>query len=135
MLNMAFMVSRSSNDPNTSVGCAIFSADGKLIVAKPNVVVVEDYNKWTKNHYAIHAEMNALLNRGYSLMNDATMYVYMSHGRVAVPCAECAKHIIGVGCRHVVVSGGEYHPTWVDSQQRSMEMFKKAGVTLEIVEQ
>lgn len=71
----------------------------------------------------IHAEQNAIAQAahfGVSL-NGATIY-----GKLT-PCYTCAKSIIAVGIKRVVMEK-DYH-----ASKKSKEIFKKAGVKLEII--
>lgn len=70
-----------------------------------------------------HAEMNAIANaaRFGVAIDGATFYCKM------VPCYTCAKVLINAGIKRYVVFN-DYH-----ASKRSKEIFKKAGVKLEII--
>jgi dCMP deaminase len=75
----------------------------------------------------VHAEMNAIYNATYSgaSLDGATLYVY------GLPiCSECAKGIIQVGIKKVVVEKSKELDNWNESVQLSKEMFDESGVEL-----
>ena len=89
-----------SKDPNTQVGCCIVSQDNKILSmgynGLPNGCSDDEY-PWaregedpleTKYVYAVHSELNAILNYGGGSLKGAKIYVSL------FPCNECAKAII-----------------------------------------
>lgn len=132
---MAFLTAKRSKDPNTQVGAVIVHADTKRILAL-------GYNGFPRgcsdNHlpwarkgaselqkkylYVVHAEVNAVLNKGSTDVKGATLYVAL------FPCNECAKTIIQAGIQEVVFMSDFYHDT--DACRASRIMFKMAGVRL-----
>lgn len=70
-----------------------------------------------------HAEQNAIANaaRFGIALNGGTLYCHMT------PCYICAKMIINSGIKRVVCQM-DYH-----ASQRSKEIFKEAGLSLEIL--
>ena len=92
----------------------------------------ERYNDRKEKHkYVVHAEMNAIYNASYTgvSLDGATIYVY------GLPvCNECAKGIIQVGIKSVVVATPEWlevNTKWVDSWLCTISMFDEAGVGYE----
>ena len=84
-------------------------------------------NRDTKYKLVVHAEMNAIYNATYSgtSLDGATLYVY------GLPiCSECAKGIIQVGIKKVVVEKSKELDNWNESVQLSKVMFDEAGVEL-----
>jgi len=71
--------------------------------------------------------MNAIYNATYSgaSLDGATLYV---HGLPI--CSECAKDIIQVGIKKVVIEKSKELSNWNDSVKLSQEMFDEAGVEL-----
>ncbi|SFV83480.1 dCMP deaminase [hydrothermal vent metagenome] len=71
--------------------------------------------------------MNAIYNATYSgaSLDGATLYV---HGLPI--CSECAKGIIQVGIKKVVIEKSKELSNWNDSVKLSQEMFDEAGVEL-----
>lgn len=87
-------------------------------------VIDEEGNKSMHCIRTIHAEENAILQAakyGISL-KDSTLYCKMT------PCFNCAKMIMSVGITRVVAKR-RYH-----AEGPSVELFKNAGVQLEILE-
>ena len=83
----------------------------------------------TKLKYVVHAEMNAIFNATYSgvSLDGATLYVY------GLPiCSECAKGIIQVGIKKVVIQMEtiSLRPQWEESWLLSASMFREAGVQI-----
>ncbi len=75
--------------------------------------------------------MNAIYNATYSgtSLDGATLYVY------GLPiCSECAKGIIQVGIKKVVVEKSKELDNWNESVQLSQKMFDEAGVELIITQ-
>ena len=71
--------------------------------------------------------MNAIYNATYSgtSLDGATLYIY------GLPiCSECAKGIIQVGIKKVVIEKSKELENWNESLQLSQEMFSEAGVEL-----
>ena len=86
-------------------------------------VINEDGEESSHCLRTIHAEQNALAQAarfGVSL-DGATLY-----GKLT-PCYACAKSIIAVGIKRVVMEK-DYH-----ASEKSKEVFKKAGVKLEVL--
>ena len=81
----------------------------------------------TKYKFVVHAEMNAIYNATYSgtSLDGATLYTY------GLPiCSECAKGIIQVGIKKVVIEKSKELDNWNESLRLSREMFAEAGVKL-----
>ena len=84
--------------------------------------------KYTK---IVHAEMNAIYNASWNgvSLDGSDMYVY------GLPvCHECAKAIIQVGIKRVIVPyKGTTPDKWKDSFELTKKFFKEAGVIAELV--
>ncbi len=138
-LSLAKEVSTWSKDPSTQVG-AITVGSKKEVLSQgfngfPRGIhdTDERYNH-RKNKYqlVVHAEMNAIYNATYSgtSLDGATLYVY------GLPiCSECAKGIIQVGIKRVVIEKSKELDNWNQSVRFSQEMFIEAGVELVIKDQ
>jgi len=95
--SVACLSAKRSKDPNTQVGCCIVDARKRIIGLGYNGFprgCSDDYLPWsrhglsslhTKYPFVVHAEANAILNKGAKDLNGATMYVAL------FPCNECAK--------------------------------------------
>ena len=133
-LALAKEVSTWSKDPSTQVG-AVTVGSKKEVQSQgfngfPRGIKDSDerYNdRETKYKLVVHAEMNAIYNATYSgtSLDGATLYVY------GLPiCSECAKGIIQVGIKKVVVEKSKELDNWNESVQLSKKMFDEAGVEL-----
>ena len=70
-----------------------------------------------------HAERNALLQISRKNANLSTMY------SVLLPCADCAKQIVGAGVKKVF-----YNQVYKEPNNLVKEIFEEAGITLEKIE-
>lgn len=133
-LALAREVSTWSKDPSTRVG-AVTVGNKKEVLSQgfngfPRGIsdTPERYqDRKTKYKFVVHAEMNAIYNATYSgaSLDGATLYVY------GLPiCSECAKGIIQVGIKKVVIEKSKELEKWNDSVQLSQQMFAEAGVEL-----
>jgi dCMP deaminase len=133
-LALAKEVSTWSKDPSTQVG-AVTVGSKKEVLSQgfngfPRGIKDSDErynNRETKYKLVVHAEMNAIYNATYSgtSLDGATLYVY------GLPiCSECAKGIIQVGIKKVVVEKSKELDNWNESVQLSKKMFDEAGVEL-----
>jgi len=79
--------------------------------------------KWeeknTGNCFAVHAEVNAIIQTSGENMKGATMY------SVLFPCADCAKVIVGAGIKEVI-----YFRNYREQNSQTKEIFDLAGVKL-----
>ncbi len=133
-LSLAKEVSTWSKDPSTQVG-AITVGSKKEVLSQgfngfPRNIddTDERYNdRATKYKLVVHAEMNAIYNATYSgtSLDGATLYVY------GLPiCSECAKGIIQVGIKKVVIKKSKELDNWNDSVKLSQTIFDEAGIEL-----
>jgi dCMP deaminase len=133
-LGLAKKISTWSKDPSTQVGAVTVGHKNEVLSQGFNgfprgiVDSLERYNnKETKHKFVVHAEMNAIYNATYSgvSLDGATLYVY------GLPiCSECAKGIIQVGIKKVVIEKCKEVERWNDSVTLSKLMFNEAGVEL-----
>lgn len=105
---VAFLSARRSKDPNTQVGACIVDANQCIIGIGYNGFprgCSDDYLPWArvadsklhnKYPYVVHAEVNAILNKGSKDVKGASLYVAL------FPCCECAKIIIQSGIKEVI---------------------------------
>ena len=130
-LSMAKELSSWSKDPSKRVGA--------VAVGKNNNILATGYNGFPrgikddgrldvreeKYKYVVHGEMNCIYNachNGVSL-DGATLYVY------GLPvCSDCAKGVIQVGIKKVIMQSDEMSPVWEESFMLTKQMFKEAGV-------
>ena len=133
-LALAKEVATWSKDPSTQVGAVTVGAKKEVLSQGFNGFprgikdTPERYNhKETKYKFVVHAEMNAIYNATYSgtSLDGATLYIY------GLPiCSECAKGIIQVGIKKVVIEKSKELDNWNESLRLSQEMFSEAGVEL-----
>lgn len=88
-------------------------------------------NREIKYQFVAHAELNAICNaaRVGTPLNGCTLYVYP-----LFVCNECAKAIIQVGIKEVVMIRSEQLPIWEEKMIISKQMFEEAGVIYRIVD-
>ncbi len=138
-LALAKEVSTWSKDPSTQVG-AVTVGNKKEVLSQGFNGFPRGINDSTKRYseretkykFVVHAEMNAIYNATYSgtSLDGATLYIY------GLPiCSECAKGIIQVGIKKVVIEKSKELDNWNDSVKLSQEMFEEAGVKLLIKNQ
>ena len=131
-MGIAMLSGMRSKDPNTQVGCCIVSQDNKILSmgynGLPNGCSDDEY-PWaregddpleTKYVYAVHSELNAILNYGGGNLKGAKIYVSL------FPCNECAKAIIPAGIKEVIYDSDKYDDT--ASVIASKRMMDSAGV-------
>ena len=131
-MGIAMLSGMRSKDPNTQVGCCIVSQDNKILSmgynGLPNGCSDDEY-PWaregddpleTKYVYAVHRELNAILNYGGGNLKGAKIYVSL------FPCNECAKAIIQAGIKEVIYDSDKYDDT--ASVIASKRMMDSAGV-------
>lgn len=138
-LKLASEIATWSKDPNTQVGAVVVGSKGQILSQGYNGFPrgISDTTKRLNDRdiklsLVVHAEMNAIFNatsNGVSL-EGSTIFI---HGLPA--CSECAKGIIQVGIRKVVVSKQciEARPHWNDSWNKSKAMFAEAGVAVFVI--
>ncbi|ABL02086.1 CMP/dCMP deaminase, zinc-binding protein [Candidatus Ruthia magnifica str. Cm (Calyptogena magnifica)] len=135
-LSLAKEISTWSKDPSTQVG-AITVGQKKEVLSQgfngfPRGIHDSDdrYNhRETKYQFVVHAEMNAIYNATYSgtSLDGATLYVY------GLPiCLECAKGIIQVGIKKVIIEKSRELDNWNQSVGLSQKMFIEASIELMI---
>jgi dCMP deaminase len=132
-LDIASEVSKWSKDPSIKVGAVAVGDKGQILSQGYNgfprgVKDTDDRydNRDEKYKYVVHGEMNAIYNACHSgaSLDGATLYV------TGLPvCSECAKGIIQVGIKKVVMEFPKDIPDrWRTSMQITEQMFREAGV-------
>jgi dCMP deaminase len=133
-LDIANQVSTWSKDPSVKVGAVAVGTQGQILSQGFNGFPrgVKDTNDRYNNReekykYVVHGEMNAIYNACHSgvSLDGATLYV------TGLPvCSECAKGIIQVGIKKVIMEYPKNIPDrWRTSMQTTEKMFKEAEVT------
>lgn len=131
-MDLAREVARWSKDPSTNCGAIFVGEDGQVLSQGYNGFPRNMYdgeelydNRETKYQRVVHAEMNGVFNAsrtGVSLKNS-TCYV---HGLSC--CHECAKALIQVGVKRVVMHKSFENPRWSESCTLASQFFEEAGV-------
>jgi len=134
-LDLAEQIAGWSKDPSRKIGAVAIGSEGQVLAQGYNgfprgIIDLEDrYNdRQEKYKLVVHAEMNVIYNATFNgvSLKDSTLYV---HGLPV--CSDCAKGIIQVGVKRVVMREQEIPDIWKDSWQKTREMFDEAGVKWE----
>ena len=136
-LALAEQVSTWSKDPSRQIGAVAVGSKGQVLAQgfngfprgiRDNVSRYRDRD--LKYKLVVHAEMNVIYNATYNgvSLNDSTLYV---HGLPV--CSDCAKGIIQVGVKRVVMPTQEVPDHWKESWEFTQDMFKEAGVNYEFI--
>ena len=125
-LNLAEHISSWSKDPSRKIGA--------VAVGNQRQILAQGYNGFPRgigdstNRYdnreekyklVVHAEMNVIYNASYNgvSLNGSTLYV---HGLPV--CSDCAKGVIQVGIKKVVMPSQDIPESWDKSWQKTKEM-------------
>lgn len=137
-MNMAREISSWSKDPSKKIGAVAVGDNHKILSTGYNgfPAGIEDHDsrladREIKYKYVVHAEKNCIYNaclNGISLAG-ATLYVY------GLPvCSECAKGIIQVGIKEVVIDESCFDtPKWNESFEFTKQLFQEAGIKIKYV--
>src|SRR6056300_2067453 len=136
-LKLAEEVASWSKDPSRKIGAVAIGAKGQVLAQGFNGFPrgiddsEERYNdRERKYELVVHAEMNVIYNATYNgvSLDGASLYV---HGLPA--CSDCAKGIIQVGIKRVVMRDQEIPVLWQQSWTKTEDMFNEAGVSYEFI--
>ena len=136
-LRLAEEVASWSKDPSRKIGAVAIGTKGQVLAQGFNgfprgIDDSEDrYNdRERKYELVVHAEMNVIYNATYNgvSLDGATLYVS------GLPvCSECAKGIVQVGIKRVIMRHMEIPESWQDSWRKTQEMFHEANIQFEFV--
>ena len=136
-LRLAEEVASWSKDPSRKIGAVAVGAKGQVLAQGFNGFPrgiddsEERYNdRERKYELVVHAEMNVIYNATYSgvSLDGATLYVS------GLPvCSECAKGIVQVGIKRVIMRDMEIPDSWKDSWHKTQEMFNEASIQFEFI--
>lgn len=137
-LGLANTISAWSRDPSRKIGAIAVGKHGQILSQGYNgfsrgIADAADrlQNREEKYKFTVHAEMNVIYNaclNGISLDN-ADLYV---HGLPV--CSECAKGIIQVGIKRVIMSFDSVIPAkWSDSFDLTRTMFTESGIEYKVI--
>lgn len=137
-MGIAYNVSKWSSDPSSKIGAVAVNQKNIIISTGWNGFprgIKDDFTRLhdreTKYKFVVHAEMNAIYNATYNgtSLDGATLYVY------GLPiCSECAKGIIQVGIKRVVMLNQKIDGKWLDSWLNSKAFFEEAGVDFHFID-
>jgi dCMP deaminase len=136
-LALAEQVSKWSKDPSRQIGAVAVGSKGQVLAQGYNGFPrgIEDsltkyYDREVKYKYVVHAEMNVIYNATYNgvSLDCATIYV---HGLPV--CSDCAKGIIQVGIKRVVMPKQEIPSHWKESWALTQSLFTQAGVKYDFI--
>ena len=135
-LELAKQVSTWSKDPSRQIGA--IAVDDRSVVAQgyngfprgvsDDPAILNDRKQ--KLERVVHAEMNVIYNASFNGISLAgsTLYVY------GLPCChDCAKGVIQVGIKRIVMSKQHQTDRWKESWEKSMKMFREAKVKWEFI--
>ena len=137
-LALAGHVATWSKDPSKQIGAVAVGSKGQVLAQGYNGFPrgIPDNpshyaDRQRKYKYVVHAEMNVIYNATYNgvSLDGATLYVY------GLPvCSDCAKGVIQVGIKRVVMPQQEIPEHWIDSWDLTSRMFSMAKVKWEFVD-
>jgi dCMP deaminase len=136
-LALAEQVSMWSKDPSRQIGAVAVGSKGQVLAQgyngfprgiPDNPSLYQD--RVLKYKYVVHAEMNVIYNATYNgvSLDGSTLYV---HGLPV--CSDCAKGVIQVGVKRVVMPQQEIPDHWRESWDLTSLMFDKAGVRYDFI--
>lgn len=136
-LNLAKEVSTWSKDPSSKIGAVAVGSKGQVLSQGYNGFPRGIFDggarlkdRELKYKYIVHAEQNLIYNATYNgvSLDGATLYV------TGLPvCSECAKGVIQVGIKRVVMPEQDIKENWKESWDYSKVFFNEAGVKYDFV--
>lgn len=136
-LNLAKEVSTWSKDPSSKIGAVAVGSKGQVLSQGYNGFPRGIFDgearlkdRELKYKYIVHAEQNLIYNATYNgvSLDGATLYV------TGLPvCSECAKGVIQVGIKRVVMPEQDIKENWKESWDYSKVFFNEAEVKYDFV--
>ena len=136
-IRLAREVASWSKDPSRRIGAVAVGAKGQVLAQGYNGFPrgiddsEERYNDRERKYgLVVHAEMNVIYNATYNgvSLDGATLYV------TGLPvCSECAKGIIQVGIKRVVMDEIIIPDSWQDSWLKTKEMFNETNIQWDFI--
>lgn len=136
-LSLAENIASWSKDPSTQIGAIAVGAQGQVLSQGYNGFPrgIEDKASYyedreTKYKYVVHAEMNVIYNATYHgiCLEGSTLYV------TGLPvCSDCAKGVIQVGIKRVVMKEQDIPQKWIESWKTTAGMFDEAMINWEFI--
>jgi len=137
-LKLAYEVGSWSKDPSSKIGAVAVGSKGQVLSQGFNgfprgiADTSERLNtREEKYRYIVHAEQNLIYNASYNgvSLDGCTLYV------TGLPvCSECAKGVIQVGVKRVVMPLQDVSDKWKASWKLSSQMLSEANVKWEFIE-
>jgi dCMP deaminase len=136
-INIAEQVKLKSKDKKTQIGVVVVGKDNEIVSTGYNSFarginddISERQERPEKYFWFEHAERNAIYNAARIGVSTLGTTMYMTCG---ISCADCARAIINSGISKIVLREGKgaKGDKWNESAERSMIMFKEAGVIVE----
>lgn len=131
---LAREVSTWSLDPSTQTGAVIVDKDRRIVSVGYNGLPkgVEDTherlnNRELKYSIIVHCEVNSLLFANKSC-KDCTLFTFPF-----MSCSRCCSIVINAGITRCVAPLND-NPRWKDSFLLSQQLFKEAGVEVELLD-
>lgn len=137
-LDLAKHIGQWSKDPSRKIGAVAIGSKGEVLAQGYNGFPrgidddsVRYENRELKYKYVVHAEMNVIYNATYNgvSLDGADLYVY------GLPvCSECAKGVIQVGIKRVIMPKQEDTPdVWKESFEFTKKLFDEARVAWDFI--
>ena len=129
-----------SKDERTQIGALIVGPDREIVSSGYNSFprgindsVPQRQERPEKYYWFEHAERNAIYNAARIGVSTKGCTMYLTCG---IPCADCCRGIINSGIKEIYIesSGGAKGELWDEHSKRSIQMFKEAGVKVNLYE-
>jgi dCMP deaminase len=137
-MQLARDIASWSKDPSRQIGAVIVGDMGQIISQGYNGFPrgINDFkeryeDRETKYKYVVHAEANAIYNAIHNGASPRGATIYVTGLPV---CHECAKSIIQVGIKEVVMDTHPSLTTWKDSGEFAITMMLEAEVAIRFLE-
>ena len=136
-LELAELVASWSKDPSSKIGAVAVGSKGEVLAQGYNGFprgINDLASRYTtreiKYKYVVHAEMNVIYNATYNGVSLDGSTIYVSGLPV---CSDCAKGIIQVGIKRVVMKEQNIPQHWAESWAMTAGMFDEANISWEFI--
>ncbi len=134
-MELAKVISTWSKDPSKKIGAIAIGSKGQVLAQGFNGFPrgIDDADdrlndRETKYKYVVHAEMNLIYNATFNgiSLDGSTVYIY------GLPlCSECAKGLIQVGIKRIVMSRDSLEnidERWQESFELTLQLLNESGI-------
>ena len=130
-LEICDVIAKKSKDESTKVGCVIVGENNEILSVGYNCfpcgIIDNDPDRQIrpdKYMWLEHSERNAIYNaaRNGTRLENSTIYIPWH------PCSDCARAIIQVGIKEIVLGTSEIMERWGRSCEIAATMLKEAGI-------